>query len=196
MASINIYSLARLYSEKVMIQSVAQHFNLQHDKHMYGNDTLPLMTIYDDNWFVRNDYDILSMGQRQYVQNVLVKNGFKLRSGKEMYKGDISVHFPKPKRILALSSFEEHYLENVTNATYVVTPTTFAECLFYQTVRRKENSLEAIKTLINKCPYNIELLRDISIYTEIEQITIDSYHELMRYQKAVVEKKFKRKKAL
>ena len=122
--------LKHQFVETIMIDNVVQHFNLQHDKHMYGEGTLPLITVYDDNWFVRNDYDILSMGQRQHVQNILIKNGFKQRSGKEMYNGNISVHFPKPKRILALSSFEEHYLEKVKNAVYVVTPTTFAECLF------------------------------------------------------------------
>jgi hypothetical protein len=56
--------------------------------------------------------------------------------------------------------------------------------------------IEAVKCLIDHCPYNIEWLRDISIHSDIENITVKTYTELMAYQKETIEKKFKRKKAL
>jgi hypothetical protein len=56
--------------------------------------------------------------------------------------------------------------------------------------------IAAVKCLIDNCPYNIEWLRDISIHSDIEDITVKTYTELMVYQKDVIAKKFKRKRAI
>ncbi|MUH72896.1 hypothetical protein [Psychrosphaera haliotis] len=44
---------------------------LNRDNNLYALEGLPLITVYDDNFFVRNDYDVLSIGQRKYVISFL-----------------------------------------------------------------------------------------------------------------------------
>ncbi|MFD2165141.1 hypothetical protein ACFSJY_02600 [Thalassotalea euphylliae] len=169
---------------------------LNKDKHLYAVAELPLITIYDDNWFVRNDYDVLSPGQRKYMVDFFVKKGFKQKSGRLLNKGDINIHLPKPQRLLAMSGFEDGYLNSSGHELYCVTPTTFAEALFRLYQGDFQSQIDAVKLLIDKCPYNIEWLRDISAYSPIEQSTIESFNVLMAYQKAVVAEKFKNKRAL
>ena len=176
-----------------MLLSIEQ---INRDKHLYAVAELPLVTIYDDNWFVRNDYDVLSFGQRQYLVNYFTKQGFVQKRGQLLSGEKVDVHLPKPNRLLAMSGFEQQYLVNQNQDIYCVTPTVFAEALFRLYLGDQDSQLCAVKALIDKCPYNIEWLRDVSVNTDIEQVTIETYHDLMRYQKRVVEKKFKRKKAL
>ena len=177
-------------------QSIKDNFNPDYDKHIYAINELPLITVYDDNLFVRNDYDLLSSGQRQHLISFFTSHGFKQISGREMRQEKTKVNFPKPNRMLAQPQFDEAWLNPHEDTIVPVTPTAFAEALFYMIVRRNIESLDLIKSLIDKCPYNIELLRDISYRTEIESITNSSFKELTDYQKLVIEEKFKRKKAL
>ncbi|SES63147.1 hypothetical protein [Thalassotalea agarivorans] len=167
------------------------------DKHLYAVKDLPIITIYDDNWFVRNDYDVLTHGQRKYLIHFFERWGFSLASGSKMVRDEYEVILPKPSRLLAHSSFIDAYIAPNQHRIYCVTPTMFAESLFRHYLHEDfDNALVHIKLLIDKCPYNIEWLRDISVYSPIEEITIRSFFPLMAYQKQVVEAKFKRKKAL
>lgn len=180
----------------VDIHHLATSLSVAKDKHLYAVDGLPLLTVYDDNWFVRNDYDVLSSGQRQHIQHVLAQQGFSQKTGKTMQCKNIVVEFPTPRHILALSSFQPHFLMPAPTIITAITPTTFAETLFYQMLEEDTRNLNNLKQLIDKCPYNIELLRDISINSPIESLTAQSYHTLVAYQADIVERKFKRKKAL
>ena len=166
------------------------------NKNLYAIDKLPLLTIYDDNWFLRNDYDLLSPGQRKYVIDYFARQGFTLKSGQLLAKNQIHINLPKPNRLLAISNFKQDFLTNKQGQYYCVTPTTFAETLFKFYQGDPEAQINAVKTLINHCPYNIVWLRDISNYTDIEEITISSFDDLMEYQKSIVAEKFKRKRAL
>lgn len=177
-------------------QLIKETFKTDNDKNLYALDQLPLITIYDDNWFVRNDYDVLSVGQRQYLVNFFKANDFVQTSGREMKQNKTKVVFPKPNHILAQPQFDELWLTPVHDIIIPVTPTAYAEALFYLTVRNDITTLDLLKSLIDKCPFNIELLRDISYRTEIEAITANSFKELTDYQSLVIEEKFKRKKAL
>ena len=164
---------------------------------MYFIKSLPLVTIYDDNLFIRNDYDMLSAGQRNYLIQFFKKQGFQQKTGRIMTNGDMLIHFPRSQSNLAVSAYDKKFLQSRVNNLYCVTPTQFAEVLFHQLLNKEKSEvLSAIKSLIDKCPYNIEWLRDVSYRSDIEQITIDTYSELTLYQKQVVEEKFKRKKAL
>jgi hypothetical protein len=174
------------------------HFieNINQDKNLYAINELSLITIYDDNWFVRNDYDVLSHGQRKYLINYFGKHGCKLTSGQLLQGDHLNIKLPKPSRQLAISTFDEQYLQQQENSYWCVTPTTFAETLFKLHRGNEAKQIEAVKLLIDNCPYNIEWLRDISIHSDIENITVKTYTELMAYQKDVIEKNFKRKKSL
>ncbi|WP_371378802.1 hypothetical protein [Thalassotalea aquiviva] len=177
---------------------------IENDKHIFALNNLPLITIYDDNFFVRNDYDILSLGQRQYLINFFIKYGFTVKSGKLLQLNQTNLHFPTPSRLLAVSTFAPCLLKKNNTDYYCVTPTTFAECLFYRMAKNESeqgsqaitNGIEALKQLINTCPFNIEYLRDISYRNPIEQLTIQHYAMLKDYQQQVIAQKFKRKKAL
>ncbi|TKB45712.1 hypothetical protein [Thalassotalea mangrovi] len=167
------------------------------DKHIFYLPPLPLITIYDDNFFVRNDYDILSMGQRQYLINFFKAQGFSQKSGKLLTREQLQLHFPKPSHILAQSAFNEDYLSADPHHFYFVTPTTFAETLFQQGLRGiNANFIEDIKSLIETCPFNLELVRDINITNQLGPFINQYYRQLERYQKQVIERDFKRKKAL
>ena len=167
------------------------------DKNLFSLPDYPLVTVYDDNFFVRNDYDVLSRGQRNYLVQFFLKQGFKQKTGKTMVNEAISVHFPIPQSNLAVSGFEARFLTSDPLILYCVTPTQFAEVIFYDAGRLgEEQAIAHLQTLIQKCPYNIEWLRDISFHSEIETLTAQYFNELMVYQREGVENKFKRKKAL
>ncbi len=167
------------------------------DKNLFMVNGLPLITVYDDNLFVRNDYDVLSVGQRNYLIKVLEKHGLVQVTGQVMESNDVKVEIPKPNSNLAVSSFDEKFLVNAGHIFYCVTPTMFAETLFY---KHKDDNyytvLKALRRLIKKCPYNIEWLRDVSYRSPIEKITQATYKDLLEYQKFIVRRRFKSKKAL
>lgn len=167
------------------------------DKNLYAVDGLPLITVYDDNFFVRNDYDVLSLGQRKYVVQFFTKLGFEQTSGKTLKKADVTVHLPAPNSNLAVSSFDKAFLNSDGCNYYCVTPTMFAETLFHkhQSCSYLE-ILRSIRKLIKKCPYNIEWLRDISYRSSVEGITQSTYQDIVDFQKFIVEKRFKNKKTL
>jgi len=171
--------------------------DLDKDKNLYTVERFPLITVYDDNFYVRNDYDILSRGQRQYLIDFFKQHGFKQRSGKLVTDGHFRIHFPKPKHTLALSNYVSDYQQTPVLDYYVVSPSTFAEVLFYEMLERGESwGMAQLKTLIRTCPYNIELTRDINYRTPIQDITKKTYKELVDYQAAIVEEHFKFKKTL
>lgn len=165
------------------------------DKNLYAVANLPLVTLYDDNHFVRNDYDVLSLGQRNYLINFFKQQGFKQKSGRLLTDGSAQLHLPRPNSNLATSAFDSQFCHNDEVNYHCVTPTQFAEVLFH-TATDVDDALNKVKSLIEVCPYNIEWLRDISYRSEIEQITIDTFAELTEFQKQVVAEKFKMKKAL
>lgn len=167
------------------------------NQHLFMLPDYPLITIYDDNWFVRNDYDVLSLGQRQFLIKFFKKMGFSQPSGRVLAQENVRLHFPRPQSNLAMSAFDQKYLQLDGDNYYFVTPTEFAECLFYDAVNIGEQAaLYRIKRLITKCPYNIEWLRDISYSSQIEALTKRTFKELSHFQKRIIEHKFKHKKAL
>ncbi|MBU2881097.1 hypothetical protein KO525_11590 [Psychrosphaera sp. B3R10] len=185
--------------------------DIKSDKNLYAISALPLVTVYDDNWFLRNDYDVLSIGQRNYIIQFFAQYGFKQKTGKTLKQLDKTVHLVQPNRNLAMSNFDPRFIETPPQTSsaeglnvdalnrdnvFVITPTMFAEALFYCHVEDKALAIESVKQLINTCPYNIEWLRDIAYRTPIEAVTNDSYNALVAYQKHVIANKFKKKKAL
>lgn len=167
------------------------------DKNLYYLPEFSVVTVYDDNFFVRNDYDILSHGQRNYLINFFRAFGFKQKSGKLMTNGSVNIHFPKPKHTLALSAYKPIFNNNAVTDVYAVTPSTFAEVIFYQSLEKgTEWGIKQLKLLIETCPYNIELTRDINYRSPIEQITKEHYKSLLEYQEKVVHDKFRHKKSL
>jgi hypothetical protein len=169
---------------------------LQNDKHIYFEQELPLLTLYDDNLFVRNDYDVLSVGQRNYLINLLKPFGFKQKSGKILTDGNVIIEFPKPNRILAISSYQPEFNEPSDSHFFVVTPSTYAETLFHRYQNDKNVMLSRIKHLIETCPFNIELIRDINYHSPIETITKETFSELEKFQSEIIEEKFKFKRSL
>jgi len=172
---------------------------IRKDKNLYSRSDLPIITIYDDNWFLRNDYDVLSLGQRNYLINFFKNQGFVQTSGKILTKGEVTITLPRPQQNLAISAYQTSFIESSETEIFCVTPTQFAEALFYRAVRQgdsQEMLISQLKELIETCPYNIEWLRDISYHTPIEQLTLDTYSLLTTFQKETIELKFKKKKSL
>lgn len=172
---------------------------INQDKNLYCRDDLPIVTIYDDNWFLRNDYDVLAPGQRNYLINFFKTQGFEQTSGKILKKGEVIINLPRPLRNLAISAYQSTFIEDSETEIFCVTPTQFAEALFYRAVRQNdslETLISQLKELIETCPYNIEWLRDISYHSPIEQLTLDTYSLLTAFQKETIELKFKKKKSL
>lgn len=167
------------------------------DPHFYASEHYPLLTIYDDNLFVRNDYDVLTPGQRKYIIAFAEKQGFKQTRGTEMTGPSGKLYLPRPASSLACSVFKEAYLVPSNDAWHCITPTGYAETIFYDmpNIGLKEG-MARLKVLIDKCPFNIEWLRDISYGSPIAQSTAYCYEELMAYQKEVIAEKFRHKKTI
>ncbi len=167
------------------------------DRNLYAIEGLPLITVYDDNFFVRNDYDVLSVGQRNYLIKFLGKAGYRQTSGRTLSKGDLNIQIQTPNSNLAISSYNSNFNAESSSLIYCVTPTMFAEALFYKTLGKDHlHIIRELRKLIKVCPFNIEWLRDISYRSPIEQVTKATYDELMSFQRFIVQKRFKFKKAL
>ncbi len=167
------------------------------DPHLFALEGYPLVTVYDDNHYVRNEYDVLVLGQRRYLINFFQRQGFVQRTGKLLAKDHYELHFPRPARSLAVSTFDPTYLQASSRRFFCVTPTGFAEAMFYDSERiGLEVAVDNITRLIEVCPYNIEWLRDISYASPIEAVTRQTYRALSQYQAEVVARKFARKRRL
>ena len=165
------------------------------DPHLYASPHYPLLTIYDDNLFIRNDYDALTPGQRRYIIAFAEKQGFKQTRGTEMTGPAGKLYLPRPASSLACSVFKEEYLVQSDSAWHCITPTGYAEAIFYDMPNiGSDEGIVRIKALIDKCPFNIEWLRDISYGSPIAKSTAYFYEELMAYQKDVIAEKFKNKR--
>jgi len=190
--------------EKTMIKEkkheeteVLDYSLVNRDKNLFATEKLPLITVYDDNLFVRNDYDVLSLGQRNYLIRFFAQLGFKQKSGRLLQNEQVNIHLPRPNANLAISSFQPEFLEFRQQNYYCVTPTMLAETMFYYGLQHPEFELMAgLKALIGKCPFNIEWLRDISYRSDIEQSTKATFAELTDFQSQLIKEKFKMKKAL
>jgi len=170
---------------------------INNDPHIYACEQYPLLTIYDDNLFVRNDYDVLTPGQRRYIINFAEKHGFKQTRGTLMTGPAGKLHLPRPASSLACSVFKSTYLEQSSKEWHAITSTGFAETIFYDmpTIGLEEG-MTRLKILINKCPFNIEWLRDISYGSPIAKSTGYCFEELSAYQKDVITNKFRHKRTI
>jgi hypothetical protein len=107
------------------------------------------------------------------------------------------LHLPRPASSLACSVFKEVYLTPSNDEWHAITSTGFAETIFYDmpTIGLEEG-MTRLKTLIDKCPFNIEWLRDISYGSPIAQSTGYCFEELSAYQKDVITNKFRHKRTI
>jgi hypothetical protein len=168
---------------------------IEKDQHLFACEHYPLVTIYDDNMFVRNDYDTLTPGQRRYIIAFAEKQGFKQTRGTEMTGPTGKLYLPRPASSLACSVFKEDYLIQSNKAWHCITPTGYAETIFYDMPNiGSDEGIIRIKALIETCPFNIEWLRDISYGSSIAKSTAYFYDELVAYQKKVIDEKFKKKR--
>jgi len=167
------------------------------DPHLFALADYPLVTVYDDNHYVRNEYDVLVLGQRRYLINFFRRQGFVQRSGRLLIKDQFQLHFAQPPRSLAVSAYNPAYLQASTHRFFCVTPTGFAEAMFFDAERIGLDAAVAnITRLIEVCPYNIEWLRDISYGGPIEEVTRRTFRALSAYQAEVVARRFARKRRL
>ena len=171
--------------------------HINKDPHLYASEHYPLITVYDDNMFIRNDYDALTPGQRRYIIAFAEKHGLQQTRGTEMTGASGKLYLPRPASSLACSVFDEKYLSPSHKAWYAITPTGYAEAIFYDMPNiGSDEGIKRIKALIEKCPFNIEWLRDISYGSPIAKPTAYFYEALMAYQKEVIAQKFKNKRRI
>ena len=122
---------------------------LSKDKNLYFVPEFSVVTVYDDNYYLRNDYDMLSQGQRNYLINFFKKSGLRQKSGKLMTDDYINIHFPKPNHNLALSSYDPKYNLGPVSDVYAVTPSTFAEVIFFESLNNGIDwGVDQLKSLI------------------------------------------------
>ena len=190
-------SVAKRKAEVVMKNQWNQLVQaINEDKHLFALPEYPLITAYDDFLFLQNDYDTLSRGQRNYLVRFLGGFGFRQTRGTLVTDGELKMHFLKPK-ILAQSSYESRFLTLNGSDFFMVTPTTFAETLFYHALEGQEQEqMEKLATLIDKAPFNMKLLRDISRTKPIESITRRYCDSIVEYQAKVIKEKFNKKRGL
>ncbi|WP_371187200.1 hypothetical protein [Thalassotalea maritima] len=178
------------------MSSALNKLNITIGKDMFALSPLPMLTVYDDNFFLANDYDILSLGQRRHVQRHLTEQGYKQATGKTMHNKGATAVFPKPNHILAQSNFRPEFITPQDHTIYIVTPTCFAEGLFYYFNNQRQTLLlKALQQLIDRCPFNIEYLRCVTLNSNIEGQVKSLTPQLSEYQQQVIARKFKQKRA-
>ncbi|NTS75536.1 hypothetical protein HR060_01540 [Catenovulum sp. SM1970] len=172
------------------------------DKHLFVDASLPLITVYDDYYYFSNDYDVLSHGQRNYLINYFTKQGFVQTSGRVLTLDGWRLEFIKPNRLLAQSSFQPAFIDKESDRCYLITPTGYAQAIFYQhqvssaDTAISEKAFNLFKALIDKCPFNLQWLKDVHINTDLAPIINANFNLLNDYQAQVIEEKFKNKRPL
>lgn len=169
---------------------------LNKDKYCFALADYPLLTLYDDNLFLRNDYDVLTTSQRRYIIRFFSNLGFKQKTGRSLINQDCRIEFLKPQ-YLAQSAFKPELLRFADNHYYCITPTLFAECIFHTVNTQNESTqMEKLALLMEKAPFNMTLLKDINRTTSIRTLTKQYCDSINAHQKKLIENKFKFRRGL
>ena len=157
-----------------------------------------LVSVYDDNYFSRNDYDMLAPGQRKYVVNFLKERQHWQKSGK------VLVHEKLEQRVVfnnspSMGVNPVNELMRIYNEDdiFVVTPLTYSIFLFEKKVEVDvAGLLQRLKELIEVCPFNLLQMKDLTVREPYAELTAFCASELKSFQAEIIETRFKRKRSL
>ncbi len=130
--------------------------NLGRDKFIYTSPEARLITLYDDFFYSRNDYDHLCPGQRDYIRKKFLGNDFKQVSGSVFRFEDQEIAVLKSPG-LGISPLS-NLLMTLEKYDYVVA--TPLSCFLY--FISQDSSDEEILRLLKKCPVNLDQAFDFT----------------------------------
>jgi len=140
---------------------------INEDKFLFYNKNLLLITIYDDWFYSRNDYDHLCPNQRNYLDRFLSDQGFQRKSGQRYEKDRLSVGIIKSLS-LGVSPLDETKRSLEKFDYLAVSPMGY-----YLYVLDINADQSILKQLAQKCPINLLQAKDLSNHESF-------YEELLR----------------
>ena len=166
------------------------------DKYIFCHPKINLITIFDHYIYLRNDYDSLSASQRNYLIRKLKTLDYQQKSGKILENcskpAEPKIVFSNSPSLGVNPLIELDRVYN-SNDVFVVTPSTYA--LFIMASKlTAQDKVEGIKSLISKCPINLEQIKDFSQHTDAQFFIDDYYQEFLKFQDEVIKEKFKGRK--
>lgn len=161
--------------------------NLKNHKFFYFNEKVPLISVYDDFFYSRNDYDHLSPKQRNLIQYFMVSNDFKRKlRGKYTHK-NFEVAVLKPTS-LGASPLREINIAVQNSDLVFVSPLGFLLWSIENNV-----SLDILEQLVTKTPVNLPQAKDFAYHENFYENLCKIYPKFKKLQDDNVEKhKFKR----
>lgn len=161
--------------------------DIDKDKFLFYDEKIPLITIYDDWFYSRNDYDHLCPNQRNYLDRFLQDQGFQRKSGQCYEKDQLSIGIIKSQS-LGVSPLEEIKRSLQKYDYLVVSPMGY-----YLYVLNSNSDQSVLKELAQKCPINLLQAKDLSNHENFYEELLSIHPILAKIQNETKEvHKFKR----
>lgn len=171
----------------------------QHDKYVRASALYNMITIFDSLRYERNDYDVLSAPQRNYVGAVLEKNGHRHVTGNSFknLKTGQTLRFIITKT-LGVSPLNELNYQYNDQDIFIVTPGTYFLFLVEKlSTDDKQDSVRAeLMDLVSHHPVNLEQLLDLSTHDHFYATLKEVFKECKAKQDDAIENYLKGKRPL
>lgn len=170
---------------------------LNDDKNIIVFSEHSFLSIYDDNFYDRSDFDAINSAQKKYLEACLNEFDYKWSSGRVLESALKPIKFlcPKPKTLMT-SPYDILDFESLQHdSIYVLTPTQVLGQLLKHELNQNE-LLKKATALITKTPANLLKLKDGLRGEALKKFDL-ILPELSKHQKIVTQSpKFKTKRQL
>lgn len=169
---------------------------LNEDRNIFVSNYFKFISIYDDQIYSRNDWDVLSPGQRKYIIKKLEGHNHTQKTGKSLINNKTSeiLRFTTSPSlgVNPLNEFLRNYNEN---DIFFTTPLVHGIFLLWKSAEEPENAKfyqKELEELVQKLPINLEQLKDFVLNTNYEKIFKNLYNDLTKKQKDGITKNIRR----
>lgn len=146
-----------------------------------------VLSVYDDNFYDRSDFDAINSAQKKYLKSALEEFKYTWKSGRVLETSLHSLKFlcPKPRTLMS-SPYDILDFETLQkNSIFILTPTQMLGHLLKQKLTQTELKKKAM-TLISKTPVNLLKLKD-GLRGEPLTLFNSLLADLTKHQKSVIE---------
>lgn len=168
------------------------------DKNVFVSKIYNLISVFDSVFYSRNDYEVLSPNQRNYIVKKLLENGHKQLSGSKLQNLETKVflNFP-PTLSLGVSPIRGLQYTYNENQILILTPGgLFLYLLSEMNVGNKPRFIDEMKELVSKQPINLKQIEDFTVNEPFENQFLSIKKEITEIQKNAIETSLKHRKSL
>lgn len=170
----------------------------ENDEYVVVSNFFNLISIFDDTFYSRNDYDLLNPGQRNYLIQKLTAQKHSQISGKQIQHNDLGHQL----RFLPSSQLGTNSLDRLKEsysqvAMFITTPGQhFLFLVEKLSIEQNQDYLTEIRRLIRHQPVNLPQLKDVSVSESYYPTLQKIYTDLNNYQNEMISQFHKHKKPL